>query len=245
MDPLARDRLVRDQPDRGRTRWGSAANGPAPFLGRVATATPEAGKFVVVNPVIVLGPETPGGAGALSVSTSNVIAYPVGGRVPVFGDDLVVHWSDHRWTIDTNFNVDDDDTIYTPHCPCTSTPAVLTMTSSHPTSNGGIFQNATIEYQAIPAALLPLGLGAFGYLSNAQYQDTASGDWFRYSLGCQQSYYVLTRVYEESVEGSPHRDIVRYRWTIGAAGNTCTPFALTNGVIFAGGDPTCIVTITG
>jgi hypothetical protein len=46
------------------------------------------------------------------------------------------------------------------------------------------------------------------------------------------------------VYGSPYRDTIRYRWLAGYAGNTCSPFLLSNGQIFSGGDASGVVTIS-
>lgn len=140
---------------------------------------------------------------------------------------------------------DDDDSVPTPECPCATTPRNLVMTSSHPASNDGMFQNATLTYQTIPSSLDDLSLPSQGYLSDSQYVDQRTGDLFWYYFSCEHGSYTISRLYEVSVNGSPYRDIVRYRWLDGQIGNTCVPFAQTNGLIFAGGDSTCVVQITG
>lgn len=137
----------------------------------------------------------------------------------------------------------DDDDVPIVDCICPATPRALIMTSSHPTTNNGLFQNATLTYQNIPASLAALSLNPQGHLSDSQYFDQGTGDSFWYYFSCAQESYTLSRLFEVSVWGSPYRDIVRYRWLDGQIGNTCNPFQLTNGQIFAGGDATCVVTI--
>lgn len=124
-----------------------------------------------------------------------------------------------------------------PGCVCSSVPASITMAVANESGNAGILRTCTLAYGPTPAALLTLGLGADSYLSTAQFTDTATGDLFWHYLGCYIGYYIITRVYATSAYGSPYRDVIRYRWLPVASGNTCTPFAQTNGQIFPGGDP--------
>jgi hypothetical protein len=136
------------------------------------------------------------------------------------------------------------DCVSVPDCPCMDTPRVLAMTSSHPSTNDGMFQNAVLSYVTLPSSLNELSLPSQGHISDSQYLDQRTGDLFWYYFSCDHGSYTISRLYEVSVSGSPYRDIVRYRWLNGQVGNTCHPFELTNGIIFAGGDATCVVTIT-
>jgi hypothetical protein len=132
-----------------------------------------------------------------------------------------------------------------PGCPCAPTPTSLTMVSSKPSSNNGIFQSAVFAYGPTPAALLPVVLTPNSYLSTASFYDPVLKANFWYYLTCYFGAYVLTRVYITTPVGSPFRDGIRYTWFVGLPGNTCTPFALTVGSMFSGGDTSCVVTITG
>jgi hypothetical protein len=129
-------------------------------------------------------------------------------------------------------------------CPCTESCATIYMVSSNPNSNNHILQSATLVYGPTPAGLLPLAIGESSYLSTTTFTDFSTGDQFYYYLSCYLGYYVLTRVYAVSLYGSPYRDATRYRWAAGYPGNSCSPFALNNGQVFSGGDPSCVVTIS-
>ncbi len=130
-----------------------------------------------------------------------------------------------------------------PGCICAAPPATLTMTVSSCTD--GRFNNCTIQWGPTPSSLGPLNLGANSYLSTTTFEDPQTGDEFHYFLSCFASNIRLSRVFPTSVFGSPFLDSIIYFWSIGLPGNTCTPFSLTNGTVFAGGDPACVVEITG
>ena len=138
-----------------------------------------------------------------------------------------------------------------PGCPCMPMPTTLNMVSSKPASNNGIFQSATLQYITVPAPYLPVVLTPQAIMSTdgagnvATFNDPVLGANFAYLLPCYFGAYVLTRVYLTTPVGSPFRDGIRYTWFVGLPGNTCSPFSLTVGTIFAGGDATCVVTIMG
>ena len=136
-------------------------------------------------------------------------------------------------------------TITVPGCPCTSSPVTIHMTVTNPTLNNHIFNSCTLQYGPTPSSLLPVVLLANSYLSTATFFDPILGVSFYYFLTCTINSYVLTRVYPSSPFGSPFRDSVRYKWVPGFPGNTCTPFSMTSGQIFLGGDPRTTVTISG
>ena len=96
-----------------------------------------------------------------------------------------------------------------------------------------------------PGGIASCGIGANSYLSTATFPDYTTGDQFYYLLSCYNGSYVLTRVYITSLYGSPYRDMIRYLWPIGYAGNTCTPFDLAAGQMYIGGDPSCVISIIG
>ena len=61
---------------------------------------PRVGKFLLVNPVEVLGAEVEGGAPAYSVGMAVVPVYLAGPWVPMVGDLLVCRFVDFRWVAD-------------------------------------------------------------------------------------------------------------------------------------------------
>lgn len=130
-----------------------------------------------------------------------------------------------------------------PGCPCALSPRHIQMTSSKPLSNNQIFQSALLEYGPTPSALLPVVLVPNSYLSTTSFFDPILSVPFFYFFTCSIGAYVLTRVYVASPFGSPFRDSIRYKWVPGFPGNTCTPFIMVIGQIFAGGDASCVVTL--
>ncbi len=135
--------------------------------------------------------------------------------------------------------------ISIPGCACPKTPPTIHMTRNKPDSLANIILPCTFVWQETPAALLPLGIASFTYLSTQNFFDTFTGDLYRYHLNCALSYFALTRVYETSLYGSPYRDVIRFKWPIGLGGNTCDPFSMVSGQIYSGGDPTCQVVLQG
>ena len=135
-------------------------------------------------------------------------------------------------------------TILLPGCPCV-VPSTITMSVAHADADTGIFQNATLSYITVPPELALLSLGTKAYLSTTSFIDAISFDTFWYRFYCAGGYFCISRVYGTSVYGSPFADGIRYRWLAGQPGNTCSPFVMTNGVIYAGGDPTCSVSLSG
>jgi hypothetical protein len=119
------------------------------------------------------------------------------------------------------------------------------MTVSNPSSNYGIFQNCTLQYNSqVPSPLASLALGTSAYLSTQSFTDKLSTNPFWYYFFCYQGYYALSRVYANTSLGPGYVDSIRYRWVAGLSGNTCAPFLLGNGSIFSGGDSSCVVTLT-
>ena len=209
-----------------------------------ASASISSGKFIAMHPVDVTGVESEAAAGSLAVDSSRTFfAYVVGSVPPAVGDYLVCRFVGNRWVAERMG--ESNPGVVVPGCPCSRSPAVLYMTASNPNSNNHILQSSVLVYGPTPAQLLPMDIGQSAYLSESQFQDLSTGDWFWYYLSCYLGYYVLTRVYATSVYGSPYRDATRYRWAIGNPGNSCSPFNLLVGNIFSGGDPSCVVTISG
>lgn len=129
-------------------------------------------------------------------------------------------------------------------CPCTASPTTIHMTSSKPDSNNQIFQSATLVYGPTPTPLLPVVLTTSSYLSTSSFLDPILNLPFFYFLTCSINSYTLTRVYVQFIGGGPGRDSVRYKWVPGFEGDTCTPFLMSVGQMFPGGDTSCVVTLS-
>jgi hypothetical protein len=130
-------------------------------------------------------------------------------------------------------------------CACTSTPTTIHLTIDKPDSISRLIKDCTFQWTDTPPALLPLGLGEKEYLSIQTFRDIATDDVYRYHLQCVLNFFTLTRVYEESAYGSPYRDVIRYKWPISLSGNSCNPFYMDSGIMYSGGDNSCVVTIQG
>lgn len=239
-DELDRARLSRDSRNRLKV---TSTESPSAFVGYVTSNPGQAGKYIKVVPLGIYGAETEGGAPSLSTGSQEVIVLLVGDHDVNTGDTLLCVREKHRWIAD-GYNVPSSG-ISLPGCPCHMVPSTLTMTSSKPTSNNHIFQNASLVYGPPPASLSALNLGANCFLSTTTFLDFSTGDSFYYYFSCFLGFYIITRVYETSIYATPYRDQIRYRWLAGTSGNTCSPFSLVHGTIFAGGDATCIVSVTG
>ena len=137
--------------------------------------------------------------------------------------------------------------ISLPGCNCNPTPPTIYLDSIDPGCNAplsGIFQDATIEWSAVPASLEDLALGDYAYLSTTTFVSDYSSDAFYYLLTCGGSYFSLSRVFPTSVFGSPFREPPIYSWLIGDTGNTCDPFLMSNGFVSEGTDPDCDVDLS-
>jgi hypothetical protein len=218
------------------------------FVGRVtadSASLATTSLFYTVNPVTVLGKEGEGNLGSLSVNTAaSILVYMIGPQPPAVGDDVVCRYVKNRWVAE-RMAKSQSQTVPIPGCLCTATPRTLHMASTNTISNGGMFQNCNISYVQTPPEYSSLFLGNSSFLSAQSFTDTDTGDSFRYLITCASVLYEITRIFVTSVFGSPFKEPPRYTWLMFAPGNTCTPFRLGNGQIFAGGDPTCTVTISG
>ncbi len=200
--------------------------------------------YYAVHPVAILGPETEGGAATCTVdSAATFMVCVVGSRSPSMGDYLVCRYVGNRWVSEITSARQD---VGIGGCECQGTPLTLTMSVNEPTTNNGIFQDSALTWQDTPAGFAAIVLATKAYLSWPQgYVDQVTGDTFYYYLSCVGNYYTLTRVYLISVYGSPFLDQIRYQWRIDDPGNSCDPFLMTNGQVYNGGNPTCIVTLSG
>lgn len=126
-------------------------------------------------------------------------------------------------------------------CVCQHPKDTLYMTVA--TCTDGRFHDCTIQYGPTPSGLGALQLGANCYLSTTSFPDPQTGDLFYYYLSCFSGIVRISRVFPTSIYGSPFLDSTIYFWAFGFPGNTCSPFYLSNGSVFAGGDPNCLVII--
>ena len=208
---------------------------------QVPTST---GVYFSVNPVDITGLETEGEPGIESVDTSrSLLTYVVGSKVPVAGDYLICSFTGNRWVAERMAKQPTG--VFIPGCPCVSIPQTLHMSVSKPTSNYGIFQNCSLQlFNPVPSQFTMLSLGTFAFLSTTSFTDQFSTNPFWYYFSCYQGYYALSRVYAKTNSGPAYVDSIRYRWLAGFFGNTCSPFLLSSGSIFSGGDASCVVTIS-
>lgn len=217
------------------------------FVGRVRSTSPNinVGKFLLVRPEIVTGTESEGQAPTFTdAGSTDLPALLLGPGKPAPGDRLIVRSTDSRWVAKRRDSSGSGGTGTLLGCVCAHPPATLTMTVAGACTDGR-FYNTTITYKPVPAGLGALQLGANAYLSDSSFPDPQTGDVFYYFLSCFANVVRISRVFETSIYGSPFLDSVIYFWTLGFPGNTCSPFSLTNGTVFAGGDPNCDVDITG
>lgn len=198
----------------------------------------------LVNPVTIGGPET---EDAVASRTPNPdIRIPVncyGPTVPALGDDLDCFYVGHRWVSTRRLGGGGPPTGTLLGCVCPHPPATLPMTVASGTCSDGRFYSTTLTYKPTPPDLGALQLGGSCYLSDDSFPDPQTGDYFFYFMSCFSSVVRISRVFPTSIYGSPFLDSVIYFWTLGFPGNTCTPFYLSKGTVFAGGDPNCKVII--
>lgn len=221
------------------------------FVGKVLSsgASLAVGKFALVRPQILLGTEVEGGTISATNAGDGTASVPVlmlGPGLPATNDLVLARHVDHRWVAKRKGSSGGGGGTGTlAGCSCAHPPAVLTLTASSEGCSNGLFHSCTITYKTVPSSLGPLRLGSSAYLGDTSFVDTQTGDSYYYYLSCFGSVIRLSRVFPTSIFGSPFLDSVIYVWTIGLSGNTCSPFSLTNGAVFSGGDPTCVLTLTG
>ena len=236
-----------DGPGRFGRRSGGRSSPQSPaFVGvvfaqtHVPTAT---GCYFAVHPATVLGAEAEGGTGSLAVDTSStILVCVVGGRAPIVGDAMICRFVGSRWVAERLCQAGGGN-IRIPSCYCSAIPSILTMSSSNTASDGGMFQNCSLAYGNTPPQYGALSLGNQCFLSTTSFTDS-NGEVFRYAFNCLSATFNLSRVYAQSVFGSPFQDLVRYSWSLGYPGNTCTPFLLSSGRVYTGGNAQCVVTVS-
>ncbi len=130
-----------------------------------------------------------------------------------------------------------------PGCVCSNIPATLQVNISGPCP-AGYFYPCTLQYAPTPAVFSGLNLGQNCFLSTSTFADSFSGAMFYFTLGCNSTQFQLSRVFLPTSYTSAYHDSTLYTWTVGLASNTCSPFLLTSGSIYSGGNPGCLVVIT-
>lgn len=241
---IRRAQALQDAVDRG----ADFTPTPGPVLVRVVNLgnIPTSGNlYFACHQVDCEGPEVEGGTATLSEGTEVFYTAVIGSTAPQAGDYLIARpVPSGRWAADVPVTPPDHG-INLAGCPCALVPLVLHMDVNNPALNHGIFQPTTLVYGPTPPEYLPLSIGTGSYLSPGSFTDQVTGDSYRYWFTCYSGYYGISRVYLKSVLGSPYRDMFRYTWLAGLRGNSCSPFLLGFGQIYPGGDPACVVTISG
>lgn len=201
--------------------------------------------IILTHPIAPGGNQTEGTATGVTVNAMRTRPFAVfGTRVPADGEILVAYWISGRWCAWIGAQGGGSSTVTIPGCVCTNSPLTISMTVTNPTLNNQIFNSCTIHYGPTPSVLLPVVLTASSYLSETSFHDPILNNDYFYLLTCTSTSYVLTRVYP-SAFGGPFRDQPRYQWSPGFPGNTCSPFLMSNGRLFTGGDPRTTCTLSG
>ena len=231
-----------------RSRLGRSSGGAPAFVGRVvASPTPAIlpSRYFAVHPVSVLGTEIEAGSPDFIVDPSTtVLVCILGSNPPAVGDDLICRFIGHRWIAEPR-RIGTGGTGgggAIPGCVCVNIPAVLTMTPG--TFCGNVFQTCTLRWGPTPADLASLPLGANCYLSDEQFYHDLSQTYYRWYLECRTAFFGVRRAFLPAGGGGPYLDATFFLWSIGVTGNGCTPFLLSNGQIYPGGDARCILTIS-
>lgn len=218
------------------------------FVGKVTTAMPAVGEFLLLQPVTVLGAESEGSAGSFTPpdTAARVAAYLLGPGVPVTGDYLVARSVDNRWVVERSgrSGYDYHYIVDIPGCFCDPLPATIGMSVSDPTADFGLFQPCTIVYGPTPAMYNLLLLGPNCYLSTTTFPDAVNGGApYSFLLTCSFNTFSLSRVYAD-LGGTQFRDGILYSWVIALGDNTCVPFHMGTGLPFPGSDPE-VITLDG
>jgi hypothetical protein len=249
LNPTLRPRQARDVSEVARRPIGTSPAGQPSFVGRIVADVhqPTApGYYYLINPVSVVGVEAEGGSPTLLPdATTTALVCVIGTRAPSAGDDLICRFVENRWVAERYGATPPSPPpppppVTIPGCNCTAIPTTLHMSSSGPCVPSD-FQTCTIQWGPTPAEFSSLGLGANCFLSTLVFNDPIAGGTFRYNLSCDTVFLRLSRVYEATDFGPAFHDSTIYTWQIGAPGNSCSPFLLSSGTIYPGGDNRCVV----
>lgn len=223
-------RLLSPQPDRPTT----VGPGTDRFVGKVVTANSaiSVGTFLTVTPVSILGSETEGATGLISMpAPSTVPVYLVGPHLAQQGEMVICRFVNHRWVTDRGGTTPQGHTII--GCPCTAIPDTLYLHVQHQPGNGVVSFAfpATLRWQPKPAPLATYQADPIGYYSTTSFQSSNGFFEFYYWLTCKSTlgiYYLSGLMTPDSLLGFPTQFIIM-TWLVGLPGNTCTPFWLHNG----------------
>jgi hypothetical protein len=224
------------------------------YLGKVynAGAMPSAVPYYyATHPATIAFDEQEGAVPTFTVDTSLQVVLGVLGHVPAVDDYLLAKADGPRWIAERGSTGGPPPPPPPPPPPATAgcscgsgvVPATLTMSNSGPCLSSD-FLSCNITWQATPSVFSGLALGSWCYLSNEMFADPFTGRTFEYNLSCDTVFWRLSRVYYPTTYAPASQDGVTYTWRIGDPGNTCSPFLLTGGTIYPGGDGECIVTIS-
>jgi hypothetical protein len=208
--------------------------GTAVMLGRVISSGNAigVGKFLLVNPVSVMGAEVEGGAAVLTTLSNAAIAvYFLGPHLTQPGELLICRRVDHRWVAERGTSQKKSGHTL-PGCPCTELPDSLFMHVKI-VSPLSLVVPAALTYMSRPADLSVYSTDPVGYYS-AKYTSSDGLYALRFWFSCIQGvYYVWGLFTPDSVLGYP--GIFRIMsWLVGLGGNTCNPISLTNGATDSG-----------
>jgi hypothetical protein len=245
-----RPRFDRDALELSRRPVGLGPEGQPAFVGRISEDSNQpttTGRYYLVNPVSVLGEEAEGTTANLIVDpTTTALVCVLGTQAPSTGDNLICRFVENRWVAERDGHAGGPPpppfaTI--PTCYCDAIPVTLTMSSSGPCVSGD-FQDCTLQWVPTPSQFNTLSLGVNCFLSTQDFTDPISGLQFRYTMGCSNNLLSISRVYEPTSSSEAYHDSTLYSWAVGASGNSCSPFLLSNGTIYPGGNPNCLVVIS-
>ena len=255
-DDLRRERLaLADLRARVTGREYRPRSGTRVVLGQVfaLSAVPlSTGVYFAMRPVVASGTETEGGSGVLTVDTSTYFfAFMLGPQAPRAGETFPCFSMDWRWVAERMKL--HTTTITISGCPCTGMVSTLHMTASQPTQNNGNFQSSSLVWTTPkPSWMAGLGIADPGaFLSPSTFTEGAGT--FYYYFGCQGGYYCLFLLDPATglalnPNGTTSTTIAAatpwYKWLIGVPGNTCVPFIMAHGQMFAGGTTSDVVNIT-
>jgi hypothetical protein len=188
-----------------------------------------------------------GGPGSLPAYECNGAVSGVSGTVQKLTYTTAGDWRFRMVRVGSSGGGDDGGTTTVSDCICPKIPTTLSMVSSDPACNFGMFQSCSIVYGPTPEGYAPLQIGVNSFLSVESFPDVvAGGAMFRYLFTCYFNQFNLSRVYLDSPFGSPYRDGLLYSWIVGGYGNSCNPFSLFTGVGYPGSEcPPNSVSISG
>lgn len=220
---------------RDRVRGGGHPDSPGAgtMVGRVVTpsAAIAVGRFLMVNPVTVLGEEREGAPGVAVVDSSAAVpVYLVGPHLAQQGEYLACRFINYRWVADRGGSTPAVSHFLT-GCPCARLPDTFSMhVQSQPTNKTTSYVfPAAFQWMTKPAELAIYRTDAVGYYSTRTFFSSDQLYKFRYTFGCSQGlYYVTCLMTPDSPLGYPGALFI-INWLVGLPGNTCTPFALSNG----------------